>query len=291
MVHVEHNSWTISEVVHAIIIICTFTSLSGLAHGLGVNLEADLQWDRAHGDTADSVENLLEAASDEHTVRILETLKAIDSTKEDELDEVDKAQLWEQAGEESEHKGNSSTIARRKNSQSFEWMKKYTSTDNMEHTDFNIRSREYTAFNVSDYSWHEHGYSLVSKFFSEAATCLDEEFDHIFTLTYNTFSQANQVDTFPFRRAIWYYIHRVRGLIHDDYNYEEVNKFLPRNLKAYIKYLVCEPVAIELAHFVTWDVSLTLQEKCHVALIAAEASKQADLLYGLHAVMRVYEAR
>lgn len=49
------------------------------------------------------------------------------------------------------------------------------------------------------------------------------------------------VDTSPFRRAVWNYIQSIYGIRHDDYNYREVNILLERNLKSYIKYLGCFP--------------------------------------------------
>jgi sestrin len=49
------------------------------------------------------------------------------------------------------------------------------------------------------------------------------------------------VDTSAFRRAIWYYIHCLYGIMHDDYDYGQVNQLLERNLKAYIKTVTCYP--------------------------------------------------
>lgn len=53
------------------------------------------------------------------------------------------------------------------------------------------------------------------------------------------------IDTSPFRRAIWNYIQCIYGIRHDDYNYREVNILLERQLKCFIKYLACFP---ELAY-------------------------------------------
>lgn len=49
------------------------------------------------------------------------------------------------------------------------------------------------------------------------------------------------VDTSAFRRAIWYYIHCLYGIMHDDYDYGQVNQLLERNLKQYIKTVTCYP--------------------------------------------------
>lgn len=34
--------------------------------------------------------------------------------------------------------------------------------------------------------------------------------------------EEGDVDTAPFRQAVWYYIHSIKGIRHDDYNYREV---------------------------------------------------------------------
>lgn len=49
------------------------------------------------------------------------------------------------------------------------------------------------------------------------------------------------VDTSSFRQAIWYYIHSMYGIRHDDYDYNEVNQLVERSLKAYIKTVTCFP--------------------------------------------------
>lgn len=115
-----------------------------------------------------------------------------------------------------------------------------------------------------DYCWEDHGYSLVSRYFPSAAPLLDRQFQLTYDLTYETFSKAENIDTMPFRRAIWcvcgsisqrntrgtvrnphtptstfgphrYYVHRIFGICNDDYNYREVNLFLPRAVKEYVK--------------------------------------------------------
>jgi sestrin len=53
-----------------------------------------------------------------------------------------------------------------------------------------------------------------------------------------------EVDTTAFRQAIWYYIHCMYGIRHDDYDYAQVNQLLERNLKTYIKTVTCYPERI-----------------------------------------------
>lgn len=53
--------------------------------------------------------------------------------------------------------------------------------------------------------------------------------------------KVKNVDTSAFRCAIWNYIHCLYGIMHDDFNYSQVNQLLDRNLKSYIKTVTCYP--------------------------------------------------
>lgn len=58
---------------------------------------------------------------------------------------------------------------------------------------------------------------------------------------FDRMGEVIDVDTSAFRRAIWYYIHCLYGIMHDDYDYGQVNQLLERNLKQYIKTVTCYP--------------------------------------------------
>jgi sestrin len=59
-----------------------------------------------------------------------------------------------------------------------------------------------------------------------------------------------------------------------------------RAIKQFVKKVACFPDRIIRNDFENIGVDLRPEEKCHVALLAAEARKQAELLYGLHVVMQ-----
>lgn len=96
-------------------------------------------------------------------------------------------------------------------------------------------------FRVQDYSWDDHGYSLVNRLYNDVGNLLDEKFKTTYNLTYLTMGTHSNVDTSRFRRAIWNYIQCMFGIRHDDYDYNEVNQLLERSLKTFIKNAVCYP--------------------------------------------------
>jgi sestrin len=54
-------------------------------------------------------------------------------------------------------------------------------------------------------------------------------------MTYNNLADETAVDTSPFRFSLWYYVHRLKGLLHDDYNYRDVNTYMSKGLKTFVK--------------------------------------------------------
>jgi len=100
---------------------------------------------------------------------------------------------------------------------------------------------ERPTFRVQDYSWDDHGYSLVNRLYGDVGNLLDDKFKTAYNLTYYTMGTHSKVDTSRFRRAIWNYIQCMFGIRHDDYDYNEVNQLLERSLKTFIKSAVCYP--------------------------------------------------
>jgi len=149
--------------------------------------------------------------------------------------------------------------------------------------DFDTHS--FAPFRTQDYCWEDQGFSLVSRYFPQAAPRLDKQFSHTYELTYRTLSDSTDVDTEPFRRAVWYYVHRLFGICNDEYDYRQVNVFVPRAVKAFVKRAACVPEATTREDFMSFSAKFTPSEKVHICLLTAEARKQSCLLYALFAVM------
>lgn len=138
----------------------------------------------------------------------------------------------------------------------------------------------------TEYSWEDHGFPLVSRFFNEAASLLDEKFDVTFSFTYRKVGKEEGVDTEPFRHAVWHYIQSIKGIRRDDYNYKEVNKILTISFKTYIRMVACFPEQVCFNNFETRsELGLEHSEMVHINLIVLEARLQAELLYALRAIM------
>lgn len=117
---------------------------------------------------------------------------------------------------------------------------------------------------------------------------LEDLFNLTCKLTYDYYGEQKEecVDTSPYRDAIWFYVHRIFGICHDDYDYRQVNVYLNRPTKIFIKKVACTPWKVRREDFTHFDHTLSASEKAHVTLLVAEARKQAGLMYGLRAVMK-----
>lgn len=153
--------------------------------------------------------------------------------------------------------------------------------------DFTRRGAEAPpTFRAQDYTWEDHGYSLIQRLYPEGGQLLDEKFQAAYSLTYNTIAMHSGVDTSMLRRAIWNYIHCVFGIRYDDYDYGEVNQLLERNLKVYIKTVACYPEKTTRRMYNLFWRHFRHSEKVHVNLLLLEARMQAALLYALRAITR-----
>nr|XP_033792395.1 sestrin-1 isoform X2 [Geotrypetes seraphini] len=138
--------------------------------------------------------------------------------------------------------------------------------------------------NTPDYSWEDHGFSLVNRLYPDVGQLLDEKFHIAYNLTYNTMAMHTDVDTSMLRRAIWNYIHCMFGIRYDDYDYGEINQLLDRSFKIYIKTVVCSPEKTTRRMYDGFWRQFKHSEKVHVNLLLMEARMQAALLYALRAI-------
>eukprot|EP01103_Thecamoeba_quadrilineata_P011699 TRINITY_DN2843_c0_g1_i1.p1 TRINITY_DN2843_c0_g1~~TRINITY_DN2843_c0_g1_i1.p1 ORF type:complete len:545 (-),score=95.04 TRINITY_DN2843_c0_g1_i1:32-1666(-) len=269
------DAWSIGELMHAMLIIVTFTSLAGFVHGCGIIPEINLSPSPVTTihDEDDSTSKRVENEN------IMEVLKSLpEQIQETERGFEEKVQDFERAANEESRDYEEAAPSTD--------LQRYIGSSSLTSQEFDVHSLKYSIFRFQDYDWKEDGYSLFNLFFPDAASYLDTEFNHIQEMTYKRFYSISGVNTGPLRNAVWFYVHRLKGVFHDDYPYEQIGMCLTRELKHYIHKVVKIPYKVTAQHFQQLRVDLTDEEKCHIVLIAVEASKQADLLYGCRAVMQ-----
>ncbi|XP_061598587.1 sestrin-2 isoform X1 [Cololabis saira] len=137
---------------------------------------------------------------------------------------------------------------------------------------------------AQDYSWEDHGFSLVNRLLPDMGQLLDEKFQVVSNLTYHRMATHEGVDTCTLRKALWNYIHCLYGIRYDDYDYGSVNVLLQRSLKLFVKTMACHPEQTTAQIYHTFWRHFKHSEKVHANLIVMEARLQAALLYTLRAI-------
>lgn len=137
---------------------------------------------------------------------------------------------------------------------------------------------------AQDYSWEDHGFSLVNRLLPDMGQLLDEKFQVVSDLTYHRMAMHEGVDTYTLRKALWNYIHCLYGIRYDDYDYGSVNVLLERSLKVFVKTVACHPEQTTARVYCSFWRHFRHSEKVHANLIVMEARLQAALLYTLRAI-------
>ncbi|XP_042363029.1 sestrin-2 isoform X1 [Plectropomus leopardus] len=137
---------------------------------------------------------------------------------------------------------------------------------------------------AQDYSWEDHGFSLLNRLLPDMGQLLDEKFQVVSNLTYHRMAMHEGVDTHTLRKALWNYIHCLYGIRYDDYDYGSVNVLLERSLKVFVKTMACHPEQTTARVYHAFWRHFRHSEKVHANLIVMEARLQAALLYTLRAI-------
>lgn len=312
------DSWSLAEVVHAIVLLAHFHSLSSFVFSCGINEELDNITGHHYKDNVQENSNNLPTAKDKlssspkkipngdgKTENIPSPPSSPSIVGEQEVGVEALMERMKRLSEKSE----SYQITQEELSKRFETVETqsaelaaapqrssvldsdighFIEDPTFIYQDFAKRGQlnDIPTFRVQDYSWDDHGYSLVNRLYNDVGYLLDDKFKTAYYLTYFTMGTHSEVDTSRFRRAIWNYIQCMFGIRHDDYDYNEVNQLLERSLKTFIKSAVCYPERVTKRDYDRVMREFKHSEKVHVNLMILEARMQAELLYALRAVMR-----
>eukprot|EP00741_Cyanophora_paradoxa_P016244 tig00000197_g15683.t1 len=317
------DAWSIAELMHAIVLMSTFHSLCGFVHGSGLLPEADLcaadeedpnePSSPTHGGGGSGGEGSPRPAGSSPRHRSAPATPATPATPlagaaapadggGEEVDTAEAIRLlklgkdaWTRSSddkitllEKASRVGGAGTSTPPSEPPSSDRphfdCSRYIGPYRMQHSDFNVRSNEYKGLRSTELCWAAHGYAMVNRFYPGVAPLLDREFKVTLESTDNSFACAPDVDTRPFRSAVWYYVHLIMGHSNDDFDYHQVNVILNRALKRYVKKAVTLPENLSRHDFVNFGYEMPAKEKVHVILLAAQARREAALLHALHAV-------
>eukprot|EP01138_Halocafeteria_seosinensis_P016342 gb/GECG01016673.1/.p1 GENE.gb/GECG01016673.1/~~gb/GECG01016673.1/.p1 ORF type:complete len:733 (+),score=88.35 gb/GECG01016673.1/:1-2199(+) len=316
----QSDTWTMNELTHAIVIMTTFHGVASLAHSMSLQLECDLDDSMIinNFERGPVGENKSEDSKPTHIVsekkrrRPLKDKLKTGVFEEDYPEGVEEKSATSESEAEPEYDTACSSANGPKEQKSkhdpFEQAGRTpeapvyepkAASDDYKYSYYEklhalpLRYRDFDTsegiFRTQDFSWEQHGFSLLSRFYPLLAPLVDDQFKHTYELTYHTLAGEGGINTQPFRTAVWYYVHRLFGTINDDYNYKSVNTLMYPPTKSFIKQAVCSPETITEESFDGIEGDMGPDEKCHIGLLSIEAKKQASLLYALHAMMKYFK--
>lgn len=296
----EAHSWSLAELIHVVVLLTHYHSLASFTFGCGITPE--LQCDGGHTFRPPSLSHYCVcdiANGNGHANHHDDLLGNQDLCGEVEVLMERMKQLQECRDDEEASQEEMATRFEREKTESMlvvtaEEDEAVPSRDISRHfedpsygyKDFSRRGEPVPTFRAQDYSWEDHGFSLVNRLYPDVGQMLDDKFQMAYNLTYNTMATHKDVDTSMLRRAIWNYIHCMFGIRYDDYDYGEINQLLDRSFKVYIKTMVCSPEKTTKRMYESFWRQFQHSEKVHVNLLLMEARMQAELLYALRAITR-----
>ncbi|XP_061563405.1 sestrin-1 isoform X1 [Cololabis saira] len=295
----EEHSWSLAELIHAVVLLTHYHSLASFTFGCGITPEihcdgghtfrppslsqycvCDIANGNGHAYHHDELGN--QEMCGEVEV-LMERMKQLQECRDDE-----EASQEEMATRFEREKTESMLVVTAEEEECVPSrdISRHFEDTSYGYKDFSRRGEHVPTFRAQDYSWEDHGFSLVNRLYPDVGQMLDEKFQMAYNLTYNTMATHKDVDTSMLRRAIWNYIHCMFGIRYDDYDYGEINQLLDRSFKIYIKTMVCSPEKTTKRMYESFWRQFQHSEKVHVNLLLMEARMQAELLYALRAITR-----
>ncbi|XP_076189486.1 sestrin-1 isoform X1 [Aptenodytes patagonicus] len=300
----EENSWSLAELIHAVVLLTQYHSLASFTFGCGISPEIDCEGGHTFRPPSVSnycicdITNGYHGADEIHasptgsipsTESVCEVEALMEKMKQlQECRDEEEASQEEMATRFEREKRESMFVCSSEDEESAPTrdVSRHFEDTSYGYKDFSRHGMHVPTFRVQDYSWEDHGYSLVNRLYPDVGQLLDEKFHIAYNLTYNTMAMHKDVDTSMLRRAIWNYIHCMFGIRYDDYDYGEINQLLDRSFKVYIKTVVCTPEKTTKRMYDSFWRQFEHSEKVHVNLLLVEARMQAELLYALRAITR-----
>ncbi|XP_025998737.1 LOW QUALITY PROTEIN: sestrin-1 [Astatotilapia calliptera] len=296
----EEHSWSLAELIHAVVLLTHYHSLASFTFGCGITPEihcdgghtfrppslsqycvCDIANGNGHANHHDDLLGNQDMCGEVEV--LMERMKQLQECRDDE-----EASQEEMATRFEREKTESMLVVTSEDEESAppEDISRHFEDPSYGYKDFSRRGEQVPTFRAQDYSWEDHGFSLVNRLYPDVGQMLDEKFHMVYNLTYNTMATHKDVDTSMLRRAIWNYIHCMFGIRYDDYDYGEINQLLDRSFKIYIKTIVCSPEKTTKRMYESFWRQFQHSEKVHVNLLLMEARMQAELLYALRAITR-----
>ncbi|EHA98611.1 Sestrin-3 [Heterocephalus glaber] len=252
LVKTGENNWSLPELVHAVVLLAHYHALASFVFGSGINPEKDSEI--SNGFRIISVNNfcICYLANDNNIENASLTgnnFGIVDSLSELEASMKRMKRLQEEREDEEASQEEMTTHFDKKKESLFvvsgdtfhslphsdfednmiitSDVSQYIEDPGFGHEDFARRREEHLpTFRAQEYTWKNHGFSLVNRLCSDIGHLLDEKFQMVYNFTYNTMAIHEDVDTTMLHRALSNHVHCLFGITYYGYDYREINQLL-----------------------------------------------------------------
>lgn len=206
------DSWSVAEVVHAIVLLAHFHALASLVFSSGINdnEESPIVAKENSNSGAEKMPSTMpdflppppsppsppsglgNAGSDGSVEVLMKKMQSIIEQKlgDEAAAEEDLVKGYERVESQSAEIGLSGTLLGAKSgiADAEPDLLKFVQDVDFAYVDFARRrdAGNLQTFRVQDYSWDDHGFSLVNQLYDNVGSLLDEKFKITYNLTYNT---------------------------------------------------------------------------------------------------------
>ncbi|AWP20100.1 putative sestrin-1 isoform 3 [Scophthalmus maximus] len=222
----EEHSWSLAELIHAVVLLTHYHSLASFTFGCGIMPEihcdgghtfrppslsqycvCDIANGNGHANHHDDLFGNQEVCGEVEV--LMERMKQLQECRDDE-----EASQEEMATRFEREKTESMLVVTAEDEEGVPSrdISRHFEDPSYGYKDFSRRGEHVPTLRVQDYSWEDHGFSLVNRLYPDVGQMLDEKFQMAYNLTYNTMATHKDVDTSMLRRAIWNYIHCMFGI-------------------------------------------------------------------------------
>ncbi|CAD8150652.1 unnamed protein product [Paramecium octaurelia] len=275
----KNNKWNKRELIQAIMIFIFYNNIGCFSQGNGILKEIDYTLNLQSGNTSISFTlpqeqqqyQQIDLTQNEYIIQELKNQALLDNqncSSDKNIQVKSKQQSIDEAQEISDL-DEEQLILKFK-----EKFQKYFTIDEIKD------STGYQILRFSEYNFQMNSYPVLKSLYPEGAQKMHDFLLEVKQMTRNTFGKEQQITTAAFRKAIRVYAQNIYRYQHDDIDYStQMNKLLPKELKAFIKIVSLTPNLLQKKHLEFIPLKLSADELCHITLLTIAAKIEVQLIY------------
>ncbi|CAD8064186.1 unnamed protein product [Paramecium sonneborni] len=278
----KNNKWNKRELIQALMIFIFYNNIGCFSQGNGILKEIDQTFNLSSGNTSISFtlaqeqqQQQIDLTQNEYIIQELKNQALLDAKQDNPNYSSDKIIQVKSKQQSIDEPQDISDLDEEQLIIKFkEKFQKYFTIEEIKD------STGYQILRFSEYNFQMNSYPVLKSIYPEGAQTMHDFLLEVKQMTRNTFGKEQQITTAAFRKAIRVYAQNIYRYQHDDIDYStQMNKLLPKELKAFIKIVSLTPNLLQKKHLEIIPLKLTPDELCHITLLTIAAKIEVQLIY------------